>query len=392
MLTRFKIFVFTDNFAPITETFVYDHVVRLARHHEVQLGCLQQLNNDIFPFGAVHQFQYRESRIRKIIRSRLYKHHIRLNYFNPGLKKCLTRFLKDFQPDLIHCHFGNKALMFLDNLDAGVFSGPIFLTFYGYDASLLLKKRPAYRNRIKRILQRDDIYPIMVSSHLLSNLKNYGIVSPRSRVIHLGTDTGFFAPKPRTAESKYVFLQIAGFREKKGHAFTLRAFAQLMKTYPDHPWKLIFGGSGPLEQSMKDLAGDLGIGQNVEFKGWINKFQARELLQKADAFLHFSLTSDSGDQEGLPVAITEAMAMELPVCATEHSGIPELVEHGVNGLLVTEKDINAYMDAMKDIILWGRQPQNRLKVIAHFSHKSYIDKELTDAYIQAVNHWKKAGV
>jgi colanic acid/amylovoran biosynthesis glycosyltransferase len=64
-----------------------------------------------------------------------------------------------------------------------------------------------------------------------------------------------------------------------------------------------------------------------------------EILESSHIFMLPSVTAANGDQEGLPVALMEAMAMGLPVLSTLHSGIPELVEDGLSGLLVPEKDV-----------------------------------------------------
>lgn len=384
MPKRLKILVFVDNFAPPTETFVYDHARRISAAHDLLLVCINRWNTDLFPFTAVKQLSYPQSKIRKIIRARMYRHHLLLDYHNPKFQDQISELLRSFQPDLIHCHFGNKALMLLDNLDAQLFQGPVFITFYGYDASELLKRRPAYRRRIRQVLQRPYIFPIMVSRHLLHNLRAHRIENERSRVLHLGTDTDFFKPWPRSENTVFTFVQIAGFRKKKGHRYTIAAFARLQSQFPDFPCQLIFGGSGELEEEMKQLAIELKVDHCIEFRAWVDKEQARELLNQADAFLYFSVTPSNGDQEGLPVAITEAMAMELPVCATIHSGIPEVVEHGRNGLLVDEKDIQGYVSAMKEIAEWGRQTHNRTKIIEHFSHQSYLDRDLMQYYEDAL--------
>jgi len=86
-------------------------------------------------------------------------------------------------------------------------------------------------------------------------------------------------------------------------------------------------------------------------------------MDEAHAFLHHSVTAANGDTEGMPNAIMEAMAMELPVISTYHSGIPELVEDGVNGYLVQEKDVEAYAYRLSAIMTWPLQPANREKIM-----------------------------
>jgi colanic acid/amylovoran biosynthesis glycosyltransferase len=156
------------------------------------------------------------------------------------------------------------------------------------------------------------------------------------------------------------------------------------KVCSDIPYaKLTFAGGGPLENEMKKLAHQLGIDKHVEFKGWQNPEQIRALLKATDVFVHPSITTDQFDMESTTVAIMEAMAMELPILSTWHSGIPELVEHGVNGLLAQEKDIDSYAQHMKALLNWGPQPQNRAKIIQSFSKEIHLQK-LENYYFQAL--------
>ncbi|NLE06592.1 MAG: glycosyltransferase, partial [Crenarchaeota archaeon] len=90
----------------------------------------------------------------------------------------------------------------------------------------------------------------------------------------------------------------------------------------------------------------LGIKDRVKFVGLVDKYRVRELMNKADCFVHHSITGKDGDKEGLPTVIMEALAMQLPVISTYHAGIPELIEHEKNGLLTEEKDIDALADMM----------------------------------------------
>ena len=78
--------------------------------------------------------------------------------------------------------------------------------------------------------------------------------------------------------------------------------------------------------------------------------EVKSLLEKAHVLIAPSLTSETGDQEGIPNAMKEAMASGLPVISTFHSGIPELVDHGVSGLLVPERDAASLADALAYLI------------------------------------------
>jgi colanic acid/amylovoran biosynthesis glycosyltransferase len=80
--------------------------------------------------------------------------------------------------------------------------------------------------------------------------------------------------------------------------------------------------------------------------------------------------------------------MELPVISTWHSGIPELVEDGVNGYLVAERDTEAYANAMFNITKWDLCPQNRFKIIAQFEKTKHAGL-LIDIYNQTLKDSNK---
>ncbi|MCB1161038.1 MAG: glycosyltransferase family 4 protein, partial [Leptospiraceae bacterium] len=187
------------------------------------------------------------------------------------------------------------------------------------------------------------------------------------------------------------FIQVAGFREKKGHIYTLKAFKRFSNSFPEKSFKLILIGSGEREKELNLLCEQLGIKSQVVFLGWASPEQVKLNLEKANCFIHPSITPSNGDMESTTVAIMEAMSMELPIIATYHSGIPELVESGTHGILVEEKNIGQYVDAMNRILDWGLQPQNRQRIIDHFSQAKRL-KELQAFYDFAIEqmHNKKS--
>ena len=104
--------------------------------------------------------------------------------------------------------------------------------------------------------------------------------------------------------------------------------------------RLVIAGDGPLRAELETLAATLGVGERVAFLGSVVRDEVWRRLREADAFVLASVTSAKGDMEGLPVSLMEAMAVGVPVVSTRHSGIPELVEDDVSGLLANERDVD----------------------------------------------------
>ncbi|WP_281827569.1 glycosyltransferase [Jannaschia rubra] len=129
--------------------------------------------------------------------------------------------------------------------------------------------------------------------------------------------------------------------EKKAPLTTLRAFAAAATDLPDA--RLRFIGDGPLLERTRAEARRLGIADRVSFDGAQHHRVVREALATSQVFLQHSVVGPSGDAEGLPTAIQEALASGCIVVSTRHAGIPEAVDHGVNGWLGAEHDLEEFI-------------------------------------------------
>lgn len=154
----------------------------------------------------------------------------------------------------------------------------------------------------------------------------------------MGIDTKkfLFSPRKLRFDGKIHLLTVARLVEKKGIQYSIQAVAKVVKKYPQIEYKI--AGDGPLKSDMESLIDGLKVNGNVKLLGGKQQGEIIELMKDADIFLAPSVTSNDGDQEGIPVAIMEALAQGLPVISTYHSGIPELVQDGISGFLVPERD------------------------------------------------------
>ena len=135
-----------------------------------------------------------------------------------------------------------------------------------------------------------------------------------------------------------LFLGLVG--ERKGVFDLLPAFAAARAA--NAALELTIGGNGAIERAKREAL-RLGVADHVDLCGWLDPQRREAQLARADIFV---LPSRN---EGLPMSVLEAMARGLPVIATPVGGLPELIEDGVNGLLVPPGDPEALARAILEL-------------------------------------------
>lgn len=360
-----------------TTTFIRKQIELLALKHQVYVltNCVVNSEYRLSNVNYIHiplAFLSPNKVLRKIYWW-LYKYGLWLSFKQQPFSNKLKELLNEIKPDIIHCQFGDNGLVLLENLSLQHSTIPFFIQFRGYDATQMPISFPLYWGKLNKVLQKKNVYSIAVANYLYDHMDGLGFKPNKRRVLYSCTDISKFKRNKR--ESKHrTFVQISSFREKKGHKYTLLAFAAFLGMVSDHyEYELVLAGEGELLEESKQLATELNIHENVKFIGKVTHDEGKQLLEDADFFVHHSITSQSGDKEGIPNAIMEAMAMELPVIATYHSGIPELVENGVNGFLVKEMDVEDYSQKMAEIVSWDYQPRNRKKVEELFEQQIHFN-------------------
>jgi glycosyltransferase involved in cell wall biosynthesis len=143
-------------------------------------------------------------------------------------------------------------------------------------------------------------------------------------------------------------------------------------------------GDGPLKPGCIDLAHELGLEEAVTFVGAATPDLVRSLMARSFAFAQHSIIASDGDSEGTPVSILEAGSASLPVVATRHGGIMDVVIDGATGVLVEERDVARMSDALVELALnksLARRMGNAARY--HISHHFTLEKHI-DAVARAV--------
>lgn len=154
------------------------------------------------------------------------------------------------------------------------------------------------------------------------------------------------APASRPQGAPYRVLGLGRLVAKKGFS-TLIAACRLLQDQ-GFDFRLTLAGDGPQRAQLSQLIRQLGVDSRVSLVGFVPHREVPRLLGGADLFIMPSVITPSGDRDGIPTVILEALAQELPVVATEVSGIPEVIRSPETGWLVPAADPEALAQAVRE--------------------------------------------
>jgi colanic acid/amylovoran biosynthesis glycosyltransferase len=183
-----------------------------------------------------------------------------------------------------------------------------------------------------------------ISAYARSQLMKQSSIDLWSRfeVAPLGVDPAVFSPAGRPRSETFEIICVGRLVPAKGQAILIAAVEHLLRAGQRVRLRLV--GDGPDRHALEHMVAERGLGDAVVFDGAIDPDGIRARYAAADAFALASFA------EGVPVVLMEAMAMELPVVATAITGIPELIRHGIDGLLVPPSDEGAMAGALARLI------------------------------------------
>jgi len=172
-----------------------------------------------------------------------------------------------------------------------------------------------------------------------------GVESSKIHLTYNGVPLSVQENAPVLMKPPYRLLALGRFVGKKGYDFLLRACRILKDSGMD--FHLTLAGAGPRQAQLKYLTWKLGLEDRVSFPGFVAHDKVPDLFRGADLFLMPSVVHSSGDRDGIPTVIMEALLHRIPVIATDVSGIGELIEDSVTGLLIPEKQPLAIAQAVQ---------------------------------------------
>jgi glycosyltransferase involved in cell wall biosynthesis len=298
--------------------------------------------------------------------------------------RALLRVLSRMDARLLHIYFGQIAVHLLPLIRA--WKHPSIASFHGADVTVDMNK-PDYREATREMLAAVKLV-LVRSESLRRAVIDLGCDPKKIEVQRTGIPLEEFPFRERSfpKDGAWRLVQAGRLIEKKGLPITLRAFAAFLKQHPNAT--LTIAGEGPLLGQLQKLARELNIQERVSFTGFISQEQLRDIFYRSHIFLHPSQSGHDGNQEGIPNSMLEAMASGLPVFATEHGGIPEVIENGLSGVLVPERDdaalTHALLTAAKDPSFLSRIARAGAEVVRKNFDLFVQAQRLEDIYVRLI--------
>lgn len=252
------------------------------------------------------------------------------------------RLIRRFRPQVIHAHWllpQGMVVMLLTKLTR---VPPFLVTSHGAD---LYSLRGRMLGAFKRKVARASASMTVVSTAMETEVQRLGLRPPRLEVLPMGVDlTGRFAPGAAGQRQRDRLLFVGRLVPKKGLTHLLDALPWVLVQRPTTSLAIV--GFGPEEAALRAQVERLGLGPQVEFLGARPQAALPPLYRSAGLFVAPFVRDAAGDQEGLPVALMEALACGCPVVAGDVAGMQDLLGPTASGVCVDPKDTEALAAAI----------------------------------------------
>jgi len=383
-----NIIYYLDAFPKLSESFVLNEIYELEQNgHNVAVCALNEPDESIVhkefneldipinyiqrpSFADVTELFSTKALHPLILKNTFYRASLKKHAANLFRAKECIKFVDTlrWEPDHFHSHFAGLS-KFGAQYASEYYQTPFTITTHASD----IYKEPvgAY---ISTLLQRADRI-VTISEYNKDYIKDRFAPDKPIDIVRAGIRPAKFAPTERTKPNR--ILTISRFVEKKGLPYALEAVNIATDDIPELEYHVI--GSGDLKSDLLQKVKQLGIGKNVDFLDNVSDQRLVTELDEARCFLLPCVIAESGDRDGIPVALMEAMAMKTPPVSTTVSGIPELIDHEKNGLLTEPRNPEATSEALVSLLRDGSgwtvyAERAREKVAAEFNIEKEAEK------------------
>lgn len=279
--------------------------------------------------------------------------------------------IRDLKPELVHSFyaFGHSFLARMSSQGTPHIVSVLWSDIYDdvYMSRL-------YKWIVKRNILSADV--VCSTSYIMSRqIKKICNQDLDIKITPYGIDIQLFKPRPEVtrSENMVVFGTVKWLEFKYGIDTLIKAFEKFVHKYHVKNARLMTVGSGSREKEYRDLALKLDIYKYCEFAGKVPHSEVPKWLQKMEVFVALSRLHS----ESFGVAVLEAAAMELPVVVSNVGGLPEVIEDGVQGLVIPENDIDEAALAFKryydsESLRKAHGKQGRKRVLKYYTWRESV--------------------
>ncbi|MBI4744263.1 MAG: glycosyltransferase family 4 protein [Actinobacteria bacterium] len=264
----------------------------------------------------------------------------------------LIKIIRTEKPDIINLHFSDSAALYILLLKK-IFNLPIVVSVHGNDIQKFPKESYIYRWLTVNLLRRADFVTACSKSLLEDAIKLEPSIRDKSIPTGNGIDLSEFDLKDiYKTERPYIF-SFGRLEHKKGFDVLINSFKIISKKFPD--FDLIIAGDGAKKDELQNLINNLDLKKQVKLMGMLPRREILNLLNGCEVFVCPSRIEPFG------IVNLEAMAAGKPVIASKVDGVPEVIEDGVNGILVEPENVNQLAESIINLLKNG-DLRNRLSV------------------------------
>jgi glycosyltransferase involved in cell wall biosynthesis len=274
-----------------------------------------------------------------------------------SLRRCISGLLADNRYDVGHVHWVvPNGILVADVLRAH--RVPLVVSLHGSDVFVAERMR-LVSPLVRRTFAASGAITAC-SADLHVRALGLGAPAVRTRTLPYGVDVHAFSPELRTGAARerlgvgpeaFLVLALGRLVEKKGFTYLVEAAARTGGI------QVVLVGDGDLRQSLEAQARESHA--PIRFSGFLDRETVAAALASADVVVVPSVVDRAGNVDGLPNVLLEALAAGRAVIATRVAGIPDVVRHDDNGLLVPEKDATALAAALRRLV---REPDTRARL------------------------------
>jgi len=294
-------------------------------------------------------------------------------HFLKQIPRIIYTLLRKKDIEIVHLHGSFKGSVYrkliLLYLVKSLFKKKVIYHSHGSNFEVHFNKASRFNKYlIRQLIERSDVIICLSHSWKIFFESNFNCKSVRvlNNIINI---PGIKYNQHKNSDIiKYLFLGLIG--ERKG-IYDLMNLIIRDRAIFDFKIEIHIGGNGEVDK-IEEIIKDNNLDSIVKFHGWVSGEKKSELLNMSDVFILPSYN------EGLPIAILEAMSYNLPIISTNVGGIPEIIENGVNGFLINPGNL----DQLKRAILHfmnNKQDISSFGSISGLKSQSYFpDKVISD--------------